>query len=384
MSAARASVPGFAVTTSFLVLGAMGLWRIAGTLPERSTALDFSHYYASGSLLLRGQDPYRVDLREEVARSGLQLEGVVFRATNPPPLIALSSPLALLPPGVAHSVWTGVQVACLAALLWLTVTIGGLSPQGGLCFAGAALFSYAVYSHFYYAQTQLLIGALLLVALRFLISDRPVPAVLLVGVTGLLKLFPLLLLPWFVWAVRSPGKRRLAAAGVVLFIGAVVALQWPLWLSFFRSAPPVIAAAVEGLPFNFSLPSVLLRLGVPGVWAAWPGLMLLGGGYLVCLRAGRERPVEQLALLTCLTVAATATAWGHYHVLLLFPFALFAREVWSRLPTLRGILVIWVVYMLVLYLAHLPGVYGGVLVLLAALPLYGNLGLAGYWAWRLA
>lgn len=367
----------------FLLLGAIGAWRILAILPERSNALDFSHYYASSRILLRGEDPYTADLRAEVERLDLDLEGLVEGATNPPPLVTLLTPLAALPTDVAYAVWTAVQVVCLAAFLWLIVAVGGLSGRGAIYLAGAALFSYAVYAHFYYAQTQLLLGALLLLGLRFLESGRPVAAVLLVAATGLLKLFPFLLLPWFVWRSGSRRVRWTAAAAATVVIGGVVAFQWSLWLSFFRHAPATIATTIQGLPFNFSVPSVLIRLGIRAGLAMLPGLVLLGVGYVVCVRRGNEELPEQLGLLLCLLIAATATGWGHYHVLLLLPFALFAREL-AASPTPVRLVVVWVVYMLAIFLVHVPDVHRGPLVLLAALPLYGNLGLAGYWAWRLA
>lgn len=366
----------------FLLLGAIGAWRILAVLPERSNGLDFAHYYASSRLLLRGADPYTADLRAEVERLGLDLEGLVEGATNPPPLAALLVPVAALPTDAAYAVWTAIQALCLAAFLWLIVIVGGFSGRGAIYLGGAALFSYAVYAHFFYAQTQLLLGALLLFGLRLLSSGRPVPAALVVAATGLLKLFPFLLLPWFVWRSGSRRARWTAAAAAAVMIGGAVALQWSLWLSFLRHAPPTIGTAVQGLPFNFSVPSVLIRLGIPAGLAMLPGLVLLGVGYLVCVRRGNEELPGQLALLICLLVAATATGWGHYHVLLLFPFAFFARELTAR-PTPVRLAVVWAVYMLAIFLVHVPGVHGGPLVLLAALPLYGNIGLAGYWAWRL-
>lgn len=367
----------------FLVLGTVGAWRIAKVLPERSRGVDFSHYYASSRILLDGGDPYASDLEVEVGRLGMDLEGLVERATNPPPLVALLAPLAALPPEAAYVAWTAIQVFFLAVFLWLVVAIAGLSGRGAVYLVGAALFSLSVYTHFYYAQTQLLLGVLLLLALRWLRAAHPLGATALVTSAGLLKLFPFLLLPWFVWRAGR-WRTRWAAAGIAAgLIGAAVALQWPLWLSFARHAPPSIAAGVRGLPFNFSLPSILIRLGVAELPSVLVGLLALAVGYGACARSGSGKLVEQFALLTCVVVAGTATAWGHYHVLLLFPFALLAREL-SAAPTPARLAAIWGVYMTAIFLAHLPGVHGGPRVLLAALPLYGNLGMAGYWVWRLS
>lgn len=123
----------------FVVLGAAGAWRIASVVPERSWGVDFSHYYTSSRILLDGGDPYASNLKREAARLGLDLEGLVEGATNPPPLVALQAPMAPLPPEWAYPIWTAIQIFCLAAFLWLVVCIAGLSGPGTIDLAGATL-----------------------------------------------------------------------------------------------------------------------------------------------------------------------------------------------------------------------------------------------------
>src|SRR5258706_404626 len=84
-----------------------------------------------------------------------------------------------------------------------------------------AVASVPMLIHFTESQTQLLIGALLLAALALLLKGRPTTACLTVVAAGLLKLFPFVLLPWFVWRGGRAWRHRAILAGLSLATVAV-------------------------------------------------------------------------------------------------------------------------------------------------------------------
>jgi hypothetical protein len=172
-------------------------------------------------------------------------------------------------------------------------------------------------------------------------------ACLTVAVAGLLKLYPFILLPWFVWRGGRDSRARMRVALLVMvFCGLVVCATGPrLWLEFFRLGTRVSVANQIGRSFNFSVPALVINLGcaasdqaplfVP--MTAWwltglvLGLVIIGAAYLLCLRCAGDREIEFSLLIVSMLAAIVATQ-GHYFVLLIFPVTVAAVHVASK-PT---------------------------------------------------
>lgn len=169
---------------------------------------DFAHYWLSSRLLLDGRVPYGVPLGPPGRAAGLTLDLGVRYATSTPAFLVLFEPLAALPPRTAYLLWALVQLASLAAVLVLSLRlVEDRVPRWGLrLLAGLTVVGFSVWDHFFFSQTQLLLMALVLAALHLSTRGRHGAAVLLVTAAGLLKLYPLALLPWFVgraWRERA-------------------------------------------------------------------------------------------------------------------------------------------------------------------------------------
>ena len=325
------------------------LARLAAELPARATENDFAHYYASSRLLLEGRDPYTTSLVAPFARYGFVYEPGVPAETNPPPLVWLFVPLALLPARAAFWFWVALEAAGLAAVLCLTRRLLGdrLSPRGWYFVCVLALTSAAVYWHFYFSQVQLLLAALVLAAYRWAETGRPIRACVAVTLGGLLKLFPLVLLPWFIWGAGNgprAWKKRLAASACVA-AGGVAFTGLGLWKDFCRFGLKIVSADAINHTFNFTLPALVTNLGLAargfdvsvGPSRGWSlaalacGLGLIGLTYLWCLRSGEDRE-RQFCVLSVAMLAGSVTAWGHYFVFLIFPMTVAAVRLAVR-PT---------------------------------------------------
>lgn len=329
----------------------LGLFLIGRMLPARANQIDFSHYYVSSRLLLEGHNPYRLSLAELYRQHSFVIEEdrAILRATNPPPLLCLFAPLAMLPPATAFALWVGVQALSLAAILGLTRQLLGqrLSGRGFLFLCAAAVCCAPVYWHFYYSQLQLLLAALVLGACVLQQRQRETAACLLVTAAGLLKLFPLLLLPWFVWGRDGNPRRRwqrLVAAGA-LVAGTVAATGPVLWRDFFQHGLAEVAGWTVNRQSNFSLPSFLMNLGYaahdfapPSATAAawWTAGLVAGAAaiaacYPWCWR-NRADAEREFSLLTVAMLAGNPVTWGNYFVFLLYPLAALATRLAAR-PT---------------------------------------------------
>jgi hypothetical protein len=338
-----------------ILLGLVGLGRIALMLPTRATHQDFAHYYLSSRLLREGASPYRLNLAPRHASYGFNADDLIDHTGNPPTLVWLFSPLAALDPWPAFLIWAGVQALSLMALLWGVWSLlrDRLSRETGIVLAALTCLSAPVYYHFYYAQVQLLLAALVLAAYGLHRAGRQHSAVAVITLAGMLKLYPLALMPWFVWrASASPRGRVWYALEAVLIAAGVVALTGPhQWLDFVQYGMPAINAYVMNRTSNYSIASCIANLAMAAGITAHPtaalwlhvgtlaGLAVIGLTYAV-VAWSRGDPELQFALLSTAMVVGSPMAWTHYLVLLIAPLTLGCLVLWPYISrTMRALLI---------------------------------------------
>jgi hypothetical protein len=388
-----------------ILLFAFGAIRIAHTLPARSHENDFAHYYVTSRLWLEGKDPYRTAFAPEFAKYGFRYDSRIPSGGNAPPLVAAFAPFAAFPPAAAFGMWVALETACLlVTLLMIAVLLKDRVPARLLpLLIGLLVASSALYFHFYFSQVQLLLGALLLGAYMLHRSGRYASALTLATMAALLKLFPAVVLPWFV--LVAPGSlhervRRLLPA--LLVATTTVALTWTLWPGFLHGGSAIVTDAVANQTFNFSLPSLVVNLGwahydfVPTareagrVWLIGnaAGVLLIASAYLA-VYDGRVDQERGFCAVLLVSTVASPTAWGHYFVLGFLPFSVFCAPLLANLTGLR-VLAIGFMYALTLNLGDGVSLPSGLMgrlndafpipyalrVFYAYFPLYGCLALA--------
>lgn len=419
------------------LLIALGAASLASTAARRYGANDFAHYYASSRLLLEGRDPYGVRLDRVPAGRGLRFDQDAAWTTDTPAFLELFEPLAALGPRRAYAAWTGVQAVSLAAVLLLAVGLalrtapraprsppeaapapdappggGGLpTPPAWLLLpaVGLLLTSSAVRSSVYYAQLQLPLLALVLGGFALQERGRHGTALALVTAAGLVKLYPLALLPWFAArALRARGWSAFVPAALVAL--ALVLPTADLWPRFAEAGASRVWGYVGGRPFNVApaavaadaLAAVTGRVPGPAtlraLWAG-PGAAALLGAYL-SIGTGRRGPKEdgpadggsggtaraalELSLLLCALLLAVPVLWGHYLVWLIPPALVLAVQAWRR-PTAGRLAGLAAVYLLALDLVTQGfgrgvGRGGPAGIAAAALPLAAVVGLGAWLA----
>jgi len=329
------------------LVAVLALVRIAMVLPSRATRNDFAAYYASSRLALEGKDPYTTSLLPVYRSCGFALPSSAPTPTNPPPLIWLFSLVALLAPRPAFWTAAAVQAAGLAAILWLTRRLlrGRLGARGWLYVCTGVLASEAVFWHFCLSQVQLVLAAMMLAGYALLQKGRPNAACVAVTAAGLLKFFPFVLLPWFIWRGGQNARTRSLRAALSLAAIVVVVLAtgpgW--WLDFFRApAKALLDWAIGPTYFNFCVSSFVTALGSlvhrsapPGALLNWWRVGCAAGGllialcYLACRRARPDLEAE-FCLLSLAMLAGSPMGWGYYFVFLIFPAAVAVARVGRR------------------------------------------------------
>jgi hypothetical protein len=324
-----------------MVIALLSVVHIATVLPARARDNDFAHYYLAGELLANTDNPYTVPLAPLCAKYGLMSDRALLHSTDPPALLWLLAPLGLLSPTVAFGVWLGVEVGSLALILWLTRRLleGRLSARGWRFVCAGALASSTLYWHLYYSQVQLLLAALLLVAFACRRAGKGYTACLIVAFTGLLKLFPFVLLPWFLW--RSPGGVRERAIRAVLVIVAIAGCVWLTgfgrWMDFLGVPMATLTWHAEHGLDSFSVTSLVMKFGGPmKSLGLLVGPALTAMGYWSCWRSRGDREAEFCLLITVM-LAGGLVVWAHYFVFLIFPMAVVAARMATDLSPQRAL-----------------------------------------------
>lgn len=316
-----------------VVIGVLVIVKIVWMLPARAVEYDFNLYYLGGRMVLDGTNPYCTPLQPLATHYGFALVEGISVVANPPVILWLFAPLARLEPRLAFWLWVSVQAASLGAILWLTSRLlgGRLSARGRLFFCVGVMASTAVYAHFIYSHVELPLAALVLAAYAWRARGRHTAACLALTAAGMVKLYPFVFLPWVWWHSGDNGRARAGRAGLVLAVGLAVVLLTGVerWRDFFQLAMPMHAHWWTYYLFNFSLPSLLAKLGYAthvfalprltgAAWAAAVGYALIMACYAVCWRAGADSEA-QFCLLSIAMVVGLPVAWAYYYVFLIFP-----------------------------------------------------------------
>jgi hypothetical protein len=319
-----------------VVLLVAALFRIVYLLPSRANQNDFAHYYLSSRFLIDGEDPYRVPLKPYYETHGFVYNPRIPSATNPPLLLLVFAPLSLLPPGIAFWLWAGLNGASLAVGLVLTrrLVCADWPATSWWLAVAAVLWSFPILDHFAYSQVQLEIGALLLGAFHFQRTGKPGLGCALAAIAAVLKLFPVLVLPWFVFHSARNGKeigRRVFIVGTVWLV-AFLATGPALWQGFVQSGLPVISDWVMNQWGNLSLPSLVYNIASVVLGDAftaqsnrfWWSIASLSGVALIAAAyawvwASRTDSRIRFGVVVLAMVLSGTTAWTHYYVLLIWP-----------------------------------------------------------------
>ena len=333
---------------------ALNIFQVFQTQSHRQTQQDFAHYYVSSKLWLQGKQVYGVDLTPHYESHGWNaLEEPVDQATNPPALVALFAPLAMLAAPVAHTAWMLIQAIAAAGACWCVwrCVKGTISVDGFRLILAIYLFLPFLKVHFFYSQVQLLLMAMVFCAYQLTLAanesesgsrTRGIIACLVVAIATLLKVYPLVLLPWFVWRSDRHMSGRIVAgvvAGAALAIG-VWLTDASMWLNFIDYGLATVSMWMKISQECFTISNTLHQFGslVTGDITSDVlvrvgssiGIAILAVFYLrlVFRPAKLERAAlnVELALLVLLMLFCGATCWWHYLVFLLFPFQVIASK----------------------------------------------------------
>lgn len=317
--------------------------------PPRLPLQDFYQEWASARNFWNGLPVYEdhlVSLRRYFGPDAVpqDFRDYVHVNGHPPTSVLLALPLGLLDYATAFSLWY-----VLTSLLFLAGVGLLLRQVQARLTASAVLFLAALLLAFnpllqHLKQGQLSIPMFFLVTLAWTSdrSRRPYLAGACVGLATVLKLFPGLLVIYFL-ATRQ-WRSLLAAAATVAAVGlaALIVLGAEPFAVYFGRVAPMISTTWINYGLNASLPGLwnkLLAQGNPLLpsFMARPDLakaaivastLIVCGGLLLVTRRAGTTPQRDHAwgATTAAMLLLSPVAWDHSLVLTLLPLALLWRD----------------------------------------------------------
>jgi hypothetical protein len=305
-------------------------------LPAPPQFSDFNHYYVATLSLRRGSNPYLTSY-EALGRSlGLNLSGLNTE-NQPPTLLLCFEPLSRVSPYAAYWIWIGISLASLIIAACLLVGAETSLDTRQAYLFGALLFLYPpVYEHFYFANMQIAITLLIVIAMYCMRRGADRAAGLSLALAMALKAYPALLalylvcrrqwqtLLWMVIWGGVVGLLTLWGVGRVSFsflntFGTTVSKRFLHNPAFFS-----IDATVSHLFWRGNLPLTPAANAVRRVAIAVVELAVFALTVLATASAAPDRNWHAFSLWIPAMLLLSPIAEPHYLVLLVVPFAAIA------------------------------------------------------------
>jgi len=264
-------------------------------LPAPPTFTDFNHFYVAALAVRMGSNPYITDL-DTLPPPGLEL-GPVRIENQPPTLLLCFEVLTRLDPYTAYWIWAGICLASLVIALCLLLGETSLDPRQAFLFGAMLFLCPVVYEHFYYANMQIVITLVAVIAMCCMSRGADRWAGLPLALATALKAYPAFLAIYLVCRGRWRTLRWMAIWGSI--IGLVTLWRVGLIsLSFLNTFGFTTARSALGVPGFVSIDSMVSRL-------FWRENVTLAPSMDMIRRAAVG--VVELAVFV-LTVSATASA----------------------------------------------------------------------------
>lgn len=386
-----------------ITLAVIITFKILLALPKSSKDHDFANYYCSSRIYIDYENPYIIPLHTfyEYYKFNVSFEHLELnRVTNPPLLLLIFSPLAMLPPPYAFAIWFLIEIVSLVIMLSIIKQLvkDRTSRIGFLIICALSIGSGPVCNNLIVSQVQLSLGALTLAGYAFLKSGKSIASCIIITLAGLIKLYPASLIPWFIWHNGKSYKERLKLT--IICIVFTVTMFWisgfDTWIDFFQHTRDAFRIWIENRSANYSIPSFMINSifsffhfsppqqisKITWFFAIFSSITILFVVYLFLWNnrnLGKSNVREKEFALLCVTMLATSLiTWESYFVFLILPFTITFLEVKEPFNNTRflGMMLIWI------SLNNLTNFVNNVIckelffkVLISYIPLYGLIAL---------
>ncbi len=296
---------------------------------------DFTAYYTAARLIRVGRSPY------DEAAFGAEAQSLGFRNDRPyiyPPLLAIGvTPLTLLPPRQATTVWFLLNVTLLGLCSIVVARTLGFQTHrlAVVSLLLAALTFYPAVFSVFVGQANVLLLALLVLAWYGTRHGSEVLAGVAIGAASLIKVFPFCLALYFLWKGRYRSFLSAVAAMVILTAFSIAVVGLEPHLIYVESTLPT--QIIKPHPLNQSLSSFLFRAIQPaqqGDLLLWrlaslsASALVVLGTVLLIARGSRQAALQDLefGLVVVGVLLVSTVSWIGTLTLLVIPYSALAKE----------------------------------------------------------
>lgn len=339
--ARRESLTAIGRVLAFAVI-ALAIVRLAPAISFDQIHNDFSHYYIGGWLLANGQNVYTTSLEPYCAQMGIAYDATIPHAAHPPLILAWFSLFSVFPMKIAYGLWLACQLACAVGFVEITRRILSFrwADPFWILIVGAYCNSLSFQLLFYYSQVQLAVGILIYAAIFADQKQRHTAACCLIAVASAVKIYPVILAPWFFFrklssfrdAATRVGAMALTSAGCLALPGLGT------WRDFVVLGVPTLADNATKW-CNYSLQNLVCMLSkaqqvgsgialgeieTPKTTASILAAIAVAACYVVAFKI-RRQPTAAISVLLCVMMFGGIITWSHYLTVLLLPLALLLK-----------------------------------------------------------
>ncbi len=317
-------------------LGGLGTQAVAPLFIPYRGYVDFDHaYYPAGEAIRNDPSQLYRGAEYDPPTGGLRVTSVA-QFVNIPLVAWLFVPFTVMPLPYAGTVLLIINIGVALACLHLVQRrIGNVRPLWRWAITLAFVTSGPLMNALNLGQTTPLVLLLLLLGEASLHRGHEARAGLWLGLAGLIKIPPLLLLPYFV--LRRRGRVVVAASATLLLAVAVSVLcyGWGLHATYFRTTIRGHAGTALAAHNCQSLDALLARLFTDAPLQSWQPMalpaellmlrwVLLAAWLAVCAWALRApaavsypRMLLEAGIVMCTSLVALPISWSHYGAWLL-------------------------------------------------------------------
>ncbi|MDP3940700.1 MAG: glycosyltransferase family 87 protein [bacterium] len=276
---------------------------------------DFTVYYNGSLSFLHGQNPY------------IKTPDYFSNYVYPPFAVLLFLPFSLIDPHIASLLFTFISL--LSAVFGVYFCLKALREDKASVFLIAtALLFLAFPTKFTFGMGQVNLVVFLLLSLAFFFWKRrnPIIAGVFLGLCFSIKLFPFLLLVYFL--LRKDWRILVSSAITFVVIAVLTGLitGFSLYSYFFQNILPGIASSYQSGYYNQALSGFFARLPLDReigmVLKTSISLLFIVATFLIVYLRRKNQSLSSLmfTILITLSLIVNPFSWQHHFVWLILPF----------------------------------------------------------------
>lgn len=305
---------------------------------------DYQVHYFGAQHLVQRENPYQAD------------DNYFTSQVYPPFDMVFFIPLSFFPYEFSSKIWIIISLIAIFASIYLLNIIEKetIFSQRNLFLASLVFLSFPVKFSLGMGQINPIIVLFTTLLLFYLHKKENSKAGIVFAFPLMLKFFPLLFVPYFLFLKKWKVLFSLAFSILILFLISLFFVSFQTYVYFFQVVLPDLLASWKGDYYNQALTGVLMR-GIPDVQARQllriviPILLVSITAVVLVLQRKRTQKIINLELssLIVLSLLINNFSWQHHFILLLVPFYCIFYAIKNDMKNKKLYAILTVCYLLV-------------------------------------